>query len=291
MIAIISVVWSQWLCPVLQVIDPIGPHFLCQFSKWLFSFIFRYSTANKAFSRLLIFIKWFQSATELQIISFFIACSLYLQQLKLLFMKVPHFHWQKFINCNQMAFLILLLEKLKEVFWELKRELRYRHPSFSLRSKEKRIFRTFSFFHAIRATYSFSSNSECAPSTPQSRYGESSATQNSHQASFIPSGNYWKITLDVMLWLIGLNSPCTAKLLCFRDPCIHDTDVSLHCESIIIKQYRFDDKYYQLGKQRQSWDFLLFLQYLFLVGLALESQFHKISCYKILRYRTATVRT
>lgn len=33
-IAIISVVWSQWLGPVLQIIDPIGPHFLSEFSKW-----------------------------------------------------------------------------------------------------------------------------------------------------------------------------------------------------------------------------------------------------------------
>jgi len=55
-IAIISVVWSQWLGPVLQIIDPIGPHFLSEFSKRFFSFIFRYSTARKAFSRLLVFI-------------------------------------------------------------------------------------------------------------------------------------------------------------------------------------------------------------------------------------------
>lgn len=69
-IAIISVVWSQWLGPVLQIIDPIGPHFLSQFSKCFFSFIFRYSTASKAFSKLLVFIKCFQSGTELQTVSF-----------------------------------------------------------------------------------------------------------------------------------------------------------------------------------------------------------------------------
>lgn len=55
-IAIISVVWSQWLGPVLQIIDPIGPQFLSEFSKWFFSFILRYSMARKAFSRLLAFI-------------------------------------------------------------------------------------------------------------------------------------------------------------------------------------------------------------------------------------------
>lgn len=55
-IAIISVVWSQWFSPVLQIIDPIGPQFLSEFSKSFFSFICRYSTASRAFSRLLAFI-------------------------------------------------------------------------------------------------------------------------------------------------------------------------------------------------------------------------------------------
>ena len=47
--------WSNWTTFPLSVF------------KTLFSFIFRYSTASKAFSRLLIFIKWFQSETELQV--------------------------------------------------------------------------------------------------------------------------------------------------------------------------------------------------------------------------------
>lgn len=162
-IAIISVVWSQWLCPVLQVIDPIGPHFLSQFSKRysvLYSDILLPAKPFQGSWYLLSDSKVKQNCKYLFIHSFihlfiFIAGSLYLQQLRLLSMKVFHLHSWKFTNCNQMAFLFLLLENVNgncgistlHSLWDPKCE-----NTFS---------GLFSFSHPIRASYllwSLSSN-------------------------------------------------------------------------------------------------------------------------------------
>lgn len=126
--------WSNWTTFPLWVF------------KMYFQFLFRYSTASKAFSRLLVFILS-HSKAEQKCKLFLLYCSPSVTAIfKAAICEVTLLLGQNTDSYNQKAFFILLLETLQADYWELKQKLWQRHLPVSLRfnkQQQKSCFKGF----------------------------------------------------------------------------------------------------------------------------------------------------